>query len=76
MQTGLAIGDLAGIVSNAALLRLETQIYLHDSLERIIPDRFLKKIQQNLQTHRVYIEQRPNWMTMVRLTLLYSCSSM
>ncbi|OQV14239.1 Transient receptor potential cation channel subfamily A member 1 [Hypsibius exemplaris] len=63
LLTGLAIGDLATIQANAASLRLEMQVYLHESLEKLFPSRYLQKLQEQSKSHRVYPGARLDFRT-------------
>ncbi|OQV14236.1 putative Transient receptor potential cation channel subfamily A member 1 [Hypsibius exemplaris] len=65
LLTGLAIGDMAAIQANAASLRLEMQVYLHESLEKLFPSRLLKKFQKQNMSHRVYPGVRVSFRTWI-----------
>lgn len=69
-QMGLAIGDMEAIRENAISLRLEMQVYLHESLERLFPQRFLQRLQKQSETYRIYKGAPVGFLTKVRKPLI------
>jgi hypothetical protein len=56
---------MAAIQANAASLRLEMQVHLHESLEKLFPTKLLKKIHKMNQSHRTYPALRVDFRTWV-----------
>ncbi|XP_055356808.1 transient receptor potential cation channel subfamily A member 1-like isoform X2 [Paramacrobiotus metropolitanus] len=54
LLTGLAIGDMEAIRSNAVTLRLEMQVFLHESLERVFPTFLIHRIHRATEVYKLY----------------------
>ncbi|GAU90071.1 hypothetical protein RvY_02543 [Ramazzottius varieornatus] len=61
LLTGLAIGDMAAIQANALSLRLVMQVYLHESLERVLPSRLLNKLRKDMQEYKVHSKAKSHF---------------
>ena len=51
---GLSLGDLTAVRNNAKVFRLHMQISLHESLEKLFPLKWLRRIYEKTNAHRCY----------------------
>ena len=64
---GLALGDLAQIRKNAVILRLQMQVSLHESLERLFPRRWIVCFRKKTEKYRYYPGRPVDLITWVRM---------